>query len=197
MPLLSLCFTQSKNLTTLCFSVCKTGFPFIESPWQPLPMPTSCQAQLIQTLVTRSVCGTASRVTRGEEEALLPFLSSLIHPWGCDCLFHSVSHLCLHRQSVVDETIRDLPFCHGQLPLQVTAACLPAFVCTYGWGSCLSHPRNDLFFHAGSCSLNFKFIIFCHTLQESSLHFISLAQLELLKNTDLKTTDLESWRYKA
>lgn len=186
MPLLSLCCTQSKKPFTLCFSVCKTGFPSLESPWQPSPMSASGLTQLIWTLVTRGMCGTASRVTTGEEGALLPFPSShhLIYPQGCDFCFHGLSDLCLHRQSAVDQSIHGVLSCHGQLPLQVVAAHLPVCVCAYGWGLC--HILEMLlFFHAGSCSPNFKFILFCHTLmlfvfpfpntQESSAHFISLA----------------------
>lgn len=138
MPLLSLCLTQSKNPTTPCFSVCKTSFPFFESSWRPLPVPASGLTQLIWTLVTRGMCGTPSRVATGQEEALLPFPSShnWIHPWGCDCLFRGVLHLCLHHQAVADQSIHHVLVCYGQLPLQVIAAHLPVCVCTYGWGSC-------------------------------------------------------------
>lgn len=123
----------------------------------------------------------ALQVESAEERKKLCYLSPAV--WYIPGAVIAFSTVCLHCQSVVDESIHDLPFCHGQLPLQVTAACLPAFVCTYGWGSCLSHPRNALFFHAGSCSLNFKFIIFCHTLvllsshsyMSKSHHYISLA----------------------
>lgn len=135
--LFSACFTQSKNPCTLF--LCKTGFPFLESPWQPSPMPASGLIQPIWTLVTRGMCGISSGVSTGEEEAWLPFLSNhcLIHPWGCDCLFHSWSHpWCLYCQSVVDESIHDVLFFHDQLPLEVIAAHLPVCVCTNGWGLC-------------------------------------------------------------
>lgn len=134
----SACVLLSQKTPPHCSSVCKTGFPFLESPWQPSPMPASGLIQLIWTLVTRGVCGIASRVATGEEEAWLPSLSHhcLIHPWGCDCLFHSWSRLCLRCQSVVDQSIRDVLFFHGQLPLQVIAAHLPVCVCADGWGSC-------------------------------------------------------------
>lgn len=85
-PLLSLCFTQQKNPTTLYFCAYKTGFPFFESPWQPLPVPAAGQIHLIWMLVTRSTHSIASRHLPQEKAAchssLLPFLDSpcLINP---------------------------------------------------------------------------------------------------------------------
>lgn len=53
-------FSQ-KNPTMLYFSACKTGFPFLESPWQPSPMPAPGWIHLIWMLVTRSTRSIASR----------------------------------------------------------------------------------------------------------------------------------------
>lgn len=140
MPLLSLCFTQPKNPTTFYFPACKTGFPFLESSWQPSPVPAPGWIRLIWTLVTRSMRSIASRDSPQEKKpcrgSLLPFLDNpcLIHPWGWDCLFHGLSHRCLHCQSVVDQSIPDVLLCRGQLHPQVTAEHLPVCLCTDVWG---------------------------------------------------------------
>lgn len=76
----------------------------------------------------------------------------------------------------------------------------PSCLCLHWYGRFMLLATNTLFFHTGSHSLGFKVLIFYHTVILLSSHcqmnlshwHISLAYLELLKNTDLV-----SWRYEA
>lgn len=133
--------------------------------------------------------------------SLLPFLGCpcLILPWGCVCLFHSFVTLVSPPSA---SGWSKHPCCSPQARPAPSPgnSWTTAYLCLNWCSEFMLMVGNNLFFHTVSYYPDFKVIIFCHTLillssycQQSLSHqHISLAYLELLKNTDLVSRRYEA-----